>query len=45
MEYDDEGFGVWTRRMGVEVPRGARAVIVLDIFKVSEREDCFFFLS
>lgn len=35
MEFWDEEFGSLTRQMGMEVPVGARAVIVLDIFKVS----------
>lgn len=34
VEFWDEEFGVLTRQMGMEVPVGARAVIVLDIFKV-----------
>ncbi|THY82988.1 pyridoxamine phosphate oxidase family protein [Aureobasidium pullulans] len=34
VEFWDEEFGSLTRQMGMEVPVGARAVIVLDIFKV-----------
>lgn len=34
VEFWDEEFGILTRQMGMEVPVGARAVIVLDIFKV-----------
>lgn len=34
VEFWDEEFGVLTRGMGKEVPVGARAVIVLEIFKV-----------
>lgn len=35
VEFWDGEFGSLTRQMGMEVPVGARAVIVLDIFKVS----------
>ncbi|KAI5194430.1 hypothetical protein AUEXF2481DRAFT_4870 [Aureobasidium subglaciale EXF-2481] len=34
VEFCDDEFGPLTRQMGMEVPVGARAVIVLDIFKV-----------
>jgi hypothetical protein len=37
-EFWEEGFREGVREMGVEVPVGARAIIVLEIFKV-----CFFF--
>jgi hypothetical protein len=34
VEFWEDGFLETTREMGMEVPVGARAVIVLDIFKV-----------
>jgi hypothetical protein len=37
-EFWEDGFREGVREMGVEVPVGARAIIVLEIFKV-----CFFF--
>ena len=40
IEFWEDGFVEKTREMGVEVPVGARAVIMLEIFKVS----CVFLL-